>query len=222
MGEKDKLSGDQVSEMGLADWRPILGALRARFRTGDFVSGLRFATAVTDAAEEMNHHPDVDLRYPYVDVSLSSHDVGGMTSRDVDLARRISEIAAGMDAAGEPAVVQQLELGIDTWDADEIGPFWAAVVGADYEDGQVVDPAGNVPTIWFQDTDQHEEPRQRFHVDHWVPVDQAASRIEAALAAGGRLVSDEHAPSFTVLADPQGNKACICTNAGRPVSVNVD
>jgi 4a-hydroxytetrahydrobiopterin dehydratase len=42
----------------------------------------------------MNHHPDLDLRYPHVDVRLSSHDAGGVTDRDVKLARTISEYAA--------------------------------------------------------------------------------------------------------------------------------
>lgn len=224
MGEKDKLTGDQIAELGLTDWRPVLGKLRARFATGDFVSGLRFVTAITEAAESANHHPDLDLRYPHVDVALSSHDVGGMTSRDVDLARRISEIAAGMDAGADPAAAQEAEFGLDTWDADEIGPFWAALVGVDYDadDQSVADPAGNAPTIWFQETDRHEEPRQRFHLDLWVPADQASTRIDAAVAAGGTLVSDEHAPAYTVLADAQGNKACVCTNASRPASINVD
>jgi 4a-hydroxytetrahydrobiopterin dehydratase len=48
-----------------------------------------------------------------------------------------------------------------------------------------------------------------------VPRDQAEARIDAAIAAGGSLVSDAEAPSFWVLADPQGNKACICTSAER-------
>jgi 4a-hydroxytetrahydrobiopterin dehydratase len=55
------------------------------------------------------------------------------------------------------------------------------------------------------------EARQRFHVDVHVDPDQAQGRIDAALAGGGTLVSDEHAPSFTVIADPEGNKACVCT-----------
>jgi len=216
MSDDQRLTAAQVSaENGLDDWRPVLGRLVSRFRTGSFVAGLTFVGRVTDAAEEANHHPDVDLRYPHVDVDLVSHDVGGTTARDVRLARRISEIAAELGADADPASRTLLELGLDTWDADEIGPFWAAVLGAEYADGQVVDGSGQVPPVWFQETDRHDEPRQRFHHDVWVPVDRAQVRVDAALAAGGTLVSDAEAPSFVVLADAQGNKACICTSADR-------
>ncbi len=214
--DQDRMNAAQISaEEGLADWRPVLGALVSRFRTGDFVTGLELATRVTAAAEAANHHPDLDLRYPHVDVTLSSHDVGGMTQRDVRLAREISAIAAGLGAAAAPTARTLVEVGLDTWDADEVAPFWAAVLGGDHESGEVADPAGGVPTLWFQDTDRHDEPRQRFHLDVWVPVDELRPRVEAALAAGGTLVSDAEAPSFVVLADAQGNKACLCTSADR-------
>lgn len=202
----ERLTGDQVAALGLDDWRPVRGALRTRFATGSFVTGLLFVTRISDAAEEANHHPDVDLRYPHVDIALSSHDVGGMTQRDVDLAHRISQIASDLGVAADPSAPTAVEIGLDTADEDQIRPFWEALLG---------DPAGAVPPIWFQDTEPHETPRQRFHLDVWVPVDQAGPRIEAALAAGGTLVSDEEAPSFVVLTDAQGNQACICTTASR-------
>ena len=216
MSDTERLNAAQVdAEGGLDDWRPVLGRLVSRFRTGDFVSGLAFATRVTEAAEEANHHPDLDLRYPHVDVDLMSHDVHGTTARDLRLARRISEIAAELGAPAEPASRTLVELSLDTWDPEEIGPFWAAVLGGELTDHQVDDASGQVPLLWFQETDAHDEPRQRFHYDVWVPVDQAQGRIDAAIAAGGTLVSDDEAPSFVVLADAQGNKACICTSADR-------
>ena len=86
----------QLQDEGLADWRFFLMKLHGRFRTGSFVRGLELVTRITAAAEEADHHPDVVLTYPHVDVDLHSHDVHGVTSRDVALARRISEIAAAM------------------------------------------------------------------------------------------------------------------------------
>jgi 4a-hydroxytetrahydrobiopterin dehydratase len=210
----ERLTGDQITALGLADWRPILVSMHGRFKTGGFVTSLELARRITDVAEEMNHHPDLDLRWPHVDITLTSHDVGGMTQRDVDLARRISEIAADMGLESDPAAAQVVEVSLDTWDADEIRPFWAALLAGD-DDGQVVDPSGQLPTLWFQDTDRHDVPRQRFHLDVWVAPDQADARIAAAVAAGGTVVSDEEAPSFTVLADAQGNRACVCSNAAR-------
>jgi Glyoxalase-like domain len=53
--------------------------------------------------------------------------------------------------------------------------------------------------------------RNRIHIDVWVPHDQAEARVAAALAAGGRMVTDEHAPAWWTLADPEGNEADVCT-----------
>ncbi|MGH8970257.1 MAG: 4a-hydroxytetrahydrobiopterin dehydratase [Actinomycetes bacterium] len=210
----EKLTIRQILDAGLDDWRKLAQALHARFLTGDFVTGLRFVTAVTEAAERANHHPDVTLTYPVVDVKLISHDVSQVTQRDIDLARRISEIAREQGIGAEPRAVAELELALDTADLTAVGPFWAALLTGSPDSlrgDDVVDPSGRLPLLWFQHTDAHETPRQRFHVDLWVPHDVAEERIAAAVAAGGRVVNDEHAPSFVVLADPEGNKACVCT-----------
>jgi len=210
----DTLTSTQVLDARLEDWRMLAQALHARFRTGDFVTGLQLVTAITDAAEQANHHPDVTLTYPRVDVKLTSHDAGQVTQRDVDLARRISEIAREKGIRAEPSAVAELELALDTADLAGIGPFWAVLLtgSADSLRGDdVVDPRGRVPLLWFQHTDSHETPRQRFHVDLWVPHDLAEERIAAAVAVGGRVVDEQQAPSFVVLADPEGNKACVCT-----------
>ncbi|MFF7749079.1 VOC family protein [Streptomyces sp. NPDC007971] len=79
---------------------------------------------------------------------------------------------------------------------------------------ELCDPSNAVPTVWFQ-TSGSEEPRQRWHPDVWVDPAQVQSRIDAALTVGGTLVSDAEAPSFWVLADPEGNRVCLCTWQGR-------
>ena len=78
----------------LPDWRMGDNALHTRYDTGNFAAGLRLVNAIGEAAEAANHHPDLDLRYPYLDVTLSSHDAGKVTDRDLSLAKRISELAA--------------------------------------------------------------------------------------------------------------------------------
>lgn len=209
-----RLTTQQIREAGLSDWRMLNRALHTRFRTGDFVSGLRLVTSITELAERANHHPDVTLGYPHVDLRLVSHDVGAVTQRDVDLAREISRVAREQGVAAQPEAVAQVEIGLDTADAAVQTPFWAALLRGDPDavtDGEVVDPGGQLPTLWFQGTDRHETPRQRFHLDVWVPHDVAEERIAAAVAAGGRVVDDSRAPSFTVLTDPEGNRACVCT-----------
>ncbi|USQ81952.1 4a-hydroxytetrahydrobiopterin dehydratase [Ornithinimicrobium faecis] len=200
-------------EAGLTDWRDLAQGLHARFATGDFAAGLRFVDAVGAAAEEAGHHPDVTLTYPQVDIALVSHDVGAITGRDVELAQRISAIAADQNIEARPADLVQVELALDTADIPGIGPFWAALLHGDTDSLQGGDVVGNarVPLLWFQDTDAHETPRQRFHLDVWVPAELAQERIEAALAAGGTMVDEEAAPAFVVLADAEGNRACVCT-----------
>lgn len=210
----DKLTTQQILDAGLDDWRRLAQGLHARFRTGDFATGLALVTAVGEAAEAANHHPDVTLTYPWVDITLVSHDVGGVTQRDVDLARRVSEIAGERGLEAQPSALTQLELALDTADVAAAGPFWAALLTGDataVDGDDVVDPNGRVPLLWFQHTDAHETPRQRWHFDVWVPHDLADQRIAAAVAAGGTVVDDSEAPSFTVLADPEGNRVCICT-----------
>jgi 4a-hydroxytetrahydrobiopterin dehydratase len=184
-------------------------------RTGDFAAGLTVVNAIGAAAEEMDHHPDVDLRYSHVDVRLSSHDVGGLTDRDVRLARRVSAIAVEAGADLDGVSTSRLELGLDTPSASTVLPFWAAVMGMDpSSDDDVSDPADALPPIWIQRSGS-DEPRQRWHLDVWVDPSQVQPRIDAAVAAGGALVSDERAPRFWVLADPEGNKVCLCTWQGR-------
>lgn len=210
----ETLNVQQILDAGLSDWRRLAQALHARFLTGDFAAGLRFVTAVGEAAESANHHPDVRLSYPYVDLELLSHDAGAITQRDVDLARRISEIAQEQGVAADPSALAEIELGLDTADVAAQGPFWAALLtgSTDSVSGDdVADPSGRVPLLWFQHTDAHPTPRQRFHIDLWVPHDEAEGRIAAAVAAGGEVVDDSEAPSFTVLADPEGNRVCVCT-----------
>ncbi len=63
--------------------------------------------------------------------------------------------------------------------------------------------------------DEPRPQRNRIHLDVIVPHDVAEERVAAALAAGGRLVSADRAPAFWVLADAEGNEACVCTWQGR-------
>ncbi|QNN52575.1 4a-hydroxytetrahydrobiopterin dehydratase [Nocardioides mesophilus] len=210
----EKLTVQDILDADLDGWRRLAQALHARFRTGDFATGLAFVSAVGEAAEAVGHHPDVTLTYGFVDLKLLSHDVGAVTGRDLELARRINEIARkqGIGTATDP--LTEVELALDTADIAAVGPFWAALLTGSTDalsGNDVVDPAGRVPLLWFQGTEAHETPRQRFHLDVWVPHDLAERRIAAAVAAGGRVVDDREAPSFVVLADPEGNRACVCT-----------
>ena len=78
-------------------WQSSEDALHARFLTGSFVRGVTFINAIADAAETAGHHPDVDLRFPHVDITLTTHDAGSITDKDIALAGEISRIAKDQD-----------------------------------------------------------------------------------------------------------------------------
>lgn len=222
---QQKLTSEQVRDAGLDDWRHLSTGIRARFRTGDFATGLALVDRIGAAAEEADHHPDVALTYPEVIVTLSSHDVGGITSRDVDLARAISGLAAEAGVEADVSGLTQVEPGLDTRDGARLAPFYAALTGGEVQHGEPVDPSGQVSTLWFQEPPRSEDetgpelpaqdPEQRWHLDVWVPHDDAERRLHAVLAAGGTLVSDAAAPSYWVVADADGNRSCICTQLDR-------
>ena len=87
---KKTLTPAEITDAAPTGWRQDGETLTARFATGDFATGLELVGRIGASAEEANHHPDLTLTYPEVTVTLSSHDVGGITSRDLDLARRSS------------------------------------------------------------------------------------------------------------------------------------
>jgi 4a-hydroxytetrahydrobiopterin dehydratase len=200
-----------AADARLADWRHLLGALEACFETGSFNAGASFVQAVADIADTLDHHPDVDLRYGQVTVRTTSHDVGTVTSRDVDLAVRVSDAARAAGLDPRPETLSALEIGLDAADIPACRAFWQAVLGRSDVDGALVDPAGRQTPLWFQQMDAPRTQRGRFHLDLTVPPEVVEPRMSAALAAGGRLVTDAFAPSWWVLADPEGNEVCLCT-----------
>jgi 4a-hydroxytetrahydrobiopterin dehydratase len=201
---------------GVEDWRVLYGVAYAYFRTGSFNAGVTLVNAIGELADAADHHPDVDLRYPGVTVGLVTHDAGGLSEKDVTLAGQISAAARKLDVPADPTAVQVVQVAIDRQVGADVQPFWQALLGYQ-EDGpeDLVDPHGRGPAFWFQQMDSPRTERNRMHLDVAVPHEQAEARVAAAIAAGGRLVTDEHAPMWWVLADAEGNEACIATWVGR-------
>jgi 4a-hydroxytetrahydrobiopterin dehydratase len=196
----------------LGDWRYVLSAIRTQFRAGSFTAAAALAAEIADIADVADHHPDIEIRYPdRVHVLLTTHAVGGISTLDAEIARLISETARQAGATVEASAAQALEIAIDTMDADRIRPFWAAALDYREQDGSLVDPLRVGPAVWFQDMDEPRTERNRIHLDVSVAHDIAEERVAAVIAAGGTLVTDEHAKAFWVLADADGNECCICT-----------
>ena len=201
---------------GVEDWRVLGEGAYAYFRTGSFAIGVALVVEIGRLADAADHHPDVDLRYRGVTVHLISHDVGGLSERDVVLAQQISEAARRLDVAADPTGLRDVQLTIDALVTPDVLPFWQALLGyRKVGDDDLLDPGARWPTIWFQPMDAPRTQRNRVHVDVFVPHDQAEARIAAALEAGGHLVSDAHAPAWWTLADAEGNEADVATWQGR-------
>jgi 4a-hydroxytetrahydrobiopterin dehydratase len=201
---------------GVEDWRVLANGACAHFRTGSFARGVELVHVIGKLADAANHHPNVDLQYSGVTVQLMTHEVSGLSQRDVELARQISAAARAMGVQADPTAVQDVQITIDALVAPEVRPFWRAVLGyREVGDEDLIDPRSRGPSIWFQKMDAVRPQRNRIHVDIFVPHDQAEARIAAALAAGGRLVTDRHAPAWWVLADAEGNEADVATWMGR-------
>jgi 4a-hydroxytetrahydrobiopterin dehydratase len=210
-----KLTGEQIAHEALDGWATLLGGLQTRIGTPDFATGLTIVDAIGAAAGQAGHDPEIDLRRRSVGVRLTSYDVRGVTDADVRLARRISTIAVDAGSRTQFAGVSRVELALDTPDFGSVLPFWGAVLAMEHLAGpdlgdELRDRDGVIPTLWFQRSGT-QEPRQRWHPDVWVDPAEVQPRIDAAIAAGGTLVSDDEAPSFWMLADPDGNRVCLCT-----------
>jgi 4a-hydroxytetrahydrobiopterin dehydratase len=206
-----------------AGWCLILGAIYAEVLTPSLVEAAEAASlSVSAVGADGQGHLTVDIRADRAVLRLQSAGVGGVTGLDIRLAHQVSAALAarGLQPAPAGGAVQALEIAIDALDIRVVRPFWKAITGYADEPGSelqaaLIDPSGRGPAIWFQQMDAPRPQRNRIHIDVDVPHEAATARIDAALAAGGTLLSDRSAPAFWVLADPEGNEACICTWQGR-------
>jgi 4a-hydroxytetrahydrobiopterin dehydratase len=204
-----------------AGWCLILGAIYAEVPVPTLAEAAEAASlAVSAVGADGQGHLTVDIRADRTVLRLHSADVGAVTGRDIRLAQEVSRQLTAEGFRLEPGAVQALEIAIDAIDIGLVRPFWKAITGYADQPGSelqaaLVDPSGRGPVIWFQQMDAPRLQRNRIHIDVDVPREAARARIDAAIAAGGRLLSDAAAPAFWVLADPEGNEACICTWQGR-------
>ncbi len=203
---------------GVQDWRFVAGGACTYFRTGSFVAGARLVHAISELADLDAHHPDVDLRHEGVTVRLLTltPDYCGLSQRDVELARQISAAAGELGLPADPSAVQTVQVSIDALVRPDVTPFWRALLGYVERDGpeDLMDPYASGPAFYFAQMEAPRPQRNRIHVDVYVPYDQAEARVAAAIAAGGQLVTDGYAPGWWVLADAEGNEACVALAAG--------
>ncbi|MFF4185363.1 VOC family protein [Streptomyces sp. NPDC001691] len=206
--------------VGVGDWRVVGEGACAYFRTASFAVGAQFVQAISELPGVGEEYPDIDMRQEGVLVRLITvtGDYYGLTERHVELARQVSAVARRLGIPADPSAVQTVQVTIDALEGPGVVAFWRALLGYQDRAGSgedLIDPRRRGAPFYFQQMDAPRPQRNRVHVDVWVPYDQAEARIAAALAAGGRLVNDADAPSNWVLADPEGNEACVGV-AGTP------
>ena len=199
----------------LPDWRYSLGFLHTAYDCGTPAAALALIAAIGAAAQQRDHHPDVDWRYRHVFLRCSTHSVGGqVTDRDIDLAGAVSVAAAHAQVTAVPILCRTIEIAIDTVDPAVIAPAWASALGyVARPDGELADPHRRGPGVWFQRTD-FPDP-SRIHIDVQVEDSSGDDVLAQAETAGAHRIDDRFRPAFTVLADGDGNRVCICTNLGR-------
>ena len=95
MISRKKLTDAEVLKLltQLPLWRCENGRLHREIASGNFAKGVQWITRIAEVAEELNHHPDIVLTYTRVTVEIYTHDVGGITEFDFELARRIDSLA---------------------------------------------------------------------------------------------------------------------------------
>jgi 4a-hydroxytetrahydrobiopterin dehydratase len=218
-----RISPKQFHESAGVEERRVIGdGACAYYRTRSFAVSARLVEAISQLPGVEDHRPDVDLRPDGVTVRLITYtdDYYGMSQADVEMARRISAAARRLGLAADPSAVQSVLVVPGATSTAAVMEFWRAALGyeprRDSPAEDLVDPRGRWPGFWFE---RMREPRAdgggAIHIAVWVPEGQAEARVAAALAAGGRLVRDQFAPSWWTLADAAGNEVDIATTHGR-------
>jgi len=194
---------------GVEDWRVLFWGAFAYYRVASFAEGARFVSAIAEVAAVADHYPDVDVRPEGVTIRTSSSVEGMLGERDIELARRISEVARTLGLRPDPSQVQVVGIAVAQDTGTDTRPFWAAALGYETSTEDAMDRHRRWPHVSFQGLKPPKPGRGRTHIDVSVPADQAEARVAAALAAGGRIADDRNVPYWWTLASPENHKVDI-------------
>jgi 4a-hydroxytetrahydrobiopterin dehydratase len=199
-----------LAAAGVDDWVVLHGGATAVFRVSSLSEAARMAVEVAKVPGIAGAGVLLTLADDRVTIRLN-RDIWTLESNHVEVARAVSTVARAHGAVPDRAAVQEVQLAVAAKrDAIDVG-FWRAVLGyVPMADDNAIDPLGHGSTVWMQELDQRKALRHAMHVDVSVAREHVEARLKAAVAAGGRIVDDSHAPSHWTLSDRAGNRVCIC------------
>jgi 4a-hydroxytetrahydrobiopterin dehydratase len=189
---------------GVEDWRVTSWGPQAAFRAHSLAEAASLLPAILDGAKRLDVEPDIDLRAEAVVVRVHYRGAQEIAPGGPAFAAEISRAAVELGLVAAPELIATVDIAVAQHSGVDTRPFWNAALGYDnYWDTDSVDPLRRGPQLSFQ---PHETAgRGRTHIDVSVSLDQAPARIAAALAAGGRMVDDSHAPDWWTLASPDNH-----------------
>ncbi|MBN9153633.1 MAG: hypothetical protein J0J05_06600 [Microbacterium sp.] len=186
-------------------WRVLFGGAMSYWRTTSYAQGIAFTAALAVAVDDLDRQPDIDVRPDGVFVRTVRTD-GRLDEVDVQIAQRVTAAARELDLQGDPSQLQVIQIAVAQAPGADVRPFWNAALGYDdLGDEDAIDPLRRNPPLWFHELRSGATGRGRTHIDLSLPAEQAQARVRAALAAGGRLVSDAHAPLWWTIASPDNH-----------------
>jgi 4a-hydroxytetrahydrobiopterin dehydratase len=214
----DRIYSHQFHAAEGADaWRVLPEGAYAFFRSESFAASVRFVEAIGGLVGD-GDAPNVDIRSDGVTVIIRAFkgENFGLVQRDLDLARSIATAADEMGLTAEPSAIQSLSIIPGATDRQAILPFWQRVLGyvprPDSPGEDLVDSHDRGAPFWFEEMEElRADGKGTVHLVVWVPWDEAASRVNAGIAAGGRLVRHNVEEGFWTLADPAGNEVDVAT-----------
>ncbi len=191
---------------GVSDWRVTAAGPQAVFTATSLAHAASLVAPIVAAGESHGVHPDIDVRPEGIVVRVPYRDPSGIASAAPAFAAAVSQAAADLQLTADPSRVQSIGIYVAQHSGADARPFFLAALG--YEalgDTDAIDPLRAGPQLAFNPIAGDAPGRGRTHFDVYVPADQAQARVDAALAAGGRLVDDSRAPTWWSLASPENH-----------------
>lgn len=196
----------------VSDWRVTGTGPQAVFTATSLAHAAALVAPIVAAAERLDLLPDIDLRPEGIVVRVPYRDAEGIPAAAVDFAAAVSRAAAERGLTPDPSRAQSVGIYVAEHSQADVRPFFIAALG--YEpvgDTDAADPLRCGPQLAFNPITGDSPSRGRTHFDVFVPADQAQARVDAALAAGGRLADDSHAPAWWSLASPDNHGVDIAS-----------